>query len=210
MDINEFHTIISPLYVEYNEVIKPLIAELEAREEASPQPIFNEIRAFNDHIARCYRDDIESDKIAEEIEKAQRHIKRITLDCFKYLNVSLYEKIHKFEKQTKNIDLTVINNGLFYPKYRRLMKLTVQTVRQAKKEETVDTNRALEVYQEGYNLYCALEELIDDNLEVVKWARIKFSFKRTLSVIGWLLTAIISGLLSIFISCDFLRKMILE
>lgn len=210
MDINEFHTIISPLYVEYNEVIKPLIAELEAREEASPQPIFNEIRAFNDHIARCYRDDIESDKIAEEIEKAQRHIKRITLDCFKYLNVSLYEKIHKFEKQTKNIDLTVINNGLFYPKYRRLMKLTVQTVRQAKKEETVDTNRALEGYQEGYNLYCALEELIDDNLEVVKWARIKFSFKRTLSVIGWLLTAIISGLLSIFISCDFLRKMILE
>lgn len=210
MEINEFHAIIRPLYVEYNEVIKPLIAELEAREEASPQPIFNEIRAFNDHVARCYRDEIENEQIAEEIEKAQRHIKRITLDCFKYLNVSLHEKIQKFEKQTKNIDLTVINNGLFYPEYRRLMKLTIQKVRLAKKEEAVDTNRALEVYQEGYNLYCTLEELIDDNLEVVKWARIKFSFKRTLSVIGWLLAAIISGLLSIFISCDFFRKMILE
>ncbi len=55
MNIETLHGLVSPLYMEYNQVIKPLIAELEAREEASPQPLFNEIRALNDHIARCYR-----------------------------------------------------------------------------------------------------------------------------------------------------------
>lgn len=43
-----------PLYDSYNNIIKPLIAEIEIRYELFPIVIFNEIRAFNDHIARCY------------------------------------------------------------------------------------------------------------------------------------------------------------
>lgn len=43
------------LYQTYNTVIKPLIADIEARYEEFPISIFNEIRAFNDHVARCYR-----------------------------------------------------------------------------------------------------------------------------------------------------------
>ncbi len=34
-------------YKTYNEVIKPLIADFEAREEQFPLPIFNEIRALS-------------------------------------------------------------------------------------------------------------------------------------------------------------------
>ena len=44
------------LYQSYNTVIKPLIAEVEARTEQFPLPLFNEIRALHDHIARCYSD----------------------------------------------------------------------------------------------------------------------------------------------------------
>lgn len=42
------------LYDDYNTIIKPLIAEVEARTEQFPLPLFNEIRALHDHIARCY------------------------------------------------------------------------------------------------------------------------------------------------------------
>lgn len=42
------------LYQDYNTVIKPLIAEVEARTEQFPLPLFNEIRALHDHISRCY------------------------------------------------------------------------------------------------------------------------------------------------------------
>lgn len=44
------------LYNDYNMIIKPLIAEVEARTEQFPLPLFNEIRALHDHIARCYMD----------------------------------------------------------------------------------------------------------------------------------------------------------
>lgn len=210
MNIETLHGLVSPLYMEYNQVIKPLIAELEAREETSPQPLFNEVRALNDHIARCYRANISDCEIQDEIIKAQRHIKRLTLDCFKYLNVSLHESIVRFERQTRNVDLTVINNGLFYPRFRELNKLAVEEVRNAKRAEAVDTEEALIKYQEGYNLYCELENLVDDNMQDVKWAKKKFVVRRSLTIFAWFVSVLISGILSILISCDFLRKLLLE
>ena len=41
-----FATQIKLLYNTYNEVIKPLIVEIEVRYEEFPIPVFNEIRAF--------------------------------------------------------------------------------------------------------------------------------------------------------------------
>lgn len=45
---------ISELYEIYLGLIKPLLSEIEANYEQFPEPLFNEIRAFNDHISRCY------------------------------------------------------------------------------------------------------------------------------------------------------------
>ena len=92
-----------------------LIAEIEVRYEKFPSPIFNEIRAFNDHIARCHREDISDLEIEDELKKAKGHIERIILDCYKFLNVELHRKVIKqFDKRTRGIDLGVINNGEFF------------------------------------------------------------------------------------------------
>ena len=85
----QFEKVSAKLFSQYNNNIKPLIAEIEARGEVMPQPLFNEIRAFTDHIARCYRKDITDECISDELSKANRHIVRITLDCFKCLNILL-------------------------------------------------------------------------------------------------------------------------
>ena len=81
------------LYVDYNTVIKPLIAEVEARMEQFPLPLFNEIRALHDHISRCYSDNITDKQTNEELEKGKRHVVRIILDCYKYLNLSLHDSM---------------------------------------------------------------------------------------------------------------------
>ena len=86
------------LYKEYNMVIKPLIAELEARTEQFPLPLFNEIRALHDHIARCYSERISSNQVDSEIHKAERHVTRIMLDCYKCLNLSLHDVVLLFER----------------------------------------------------------------------------------------------------------------
>lgn len=130
---------ITALYQDYNTVIKPLIAEVEARTEQFPLPLFNEIRALHDHIARCYSDNISSQQIDSEIHKAERHVIRIMLDCYKCLNLSLYDAVLLFERQTKHIDLTVLQNGTFYTKYKSLRTKAIQTVRKAKSLEALDS-----------------------------------------------------------------------
>lgn len=197
------------LFNQYNQVIKPLIAEIEARSETMPQPLFNEIRAFTDHIARCYFPDITDEKLDEELQKAGRHVVRITLDCFKCLNILLFKKVEEFERQTKNVDLKVLDNGEFYPKYKKLKRDAAETVKQAKLVESKDSIEALTLYDAAYNKYVELEDLLKDCAENVKWARVHFTVKRILKIIVWVVSVIVSGLLSLLISCDSVRELLL-
>lgn len=188
------------LYKEYNMVIKPLIAELEARTEQFPLPLFNEIRALHDHIARCYSERISSNQVDSEIHKAERHITRIMLDCYKCLNLSLYDEVLLFERQTKNVDLTVLQNGTFYPKYKTLRTKATKMVRKAKSLESLDTQSALDTYQNSYNLYCDLENVIQEVVPDLHWARIRFSVRKSMQVLLWILSVIASGVISIILA----------
>ena len=191
---------IKELYRDYNVVIKPLIAEVEARIEQFPLPLFNEIRALHDHIARCYSDEITSEQILVEIGKAERHVIRIMLDCYKCLNLSLHDSLLLFERQTKHIDLTVLKDGTFYPAYKSMRVRAIQTVRKAKSLETVDTNAALDAYQESYNLYTELEVLIENITPDLHWARIRFTVRKGLQILLWILSAVASGIVSILLT----------
>lgn len=191
---------IQGLYRDYNTVIKPLIAEIEARMEQFPLPLFNEIRALHDHISRCYMDNIASSQIDKEIEKAHRHVVRIILDCYKYLNLALHDSLLLFERQTKNVDLTVLKNGTFYPKYKSLRTETIQTLRKAKCLESREIDRALELYEQSYNLYTDLELLIDEITPDVHWARVRFSVRKGLQIFLWILSAVASGIVSILLT----------
>lgn len=193
---------IHDLYLKYGTVVKPLMAEIEAKGERMPLPIFNEIRAFNDHIARCHYLSLDDKNKSNEYDKAERHIVRMTLDCFKCLNLILFDKVTLFERQTRNIDLTVLDNGNFYPSYRRLKTEAASTVKEAKKAEGVDIDKALSLFQQAYNTYSELEVLIDNHTEDVKWARVRFTSRKVVTAILWLLSVIISAVLSICLSSD--------
>ena len=201
---------IAALYTNYNEVIRPLISEIEARQEVFPAPLFNEIRAFNDHIARCHMLDKSGDKITEEIKKAEGHIIRITLDCFKYLDVFLFEKVKRFEHTTRNIDISVLDNGAFYPLFCNLQKEAIRHVRDAKKAEASDIEISLNFYQLAYNTYCKLEELIDDKTGEIRWAKVRFTTKKAINILLWTLAAILSGMVSLFLTCDQVKLFLTE
>ncbi len=193
---------IASLYTNYNEVIRPLISEIEARQEVFPAPLFNEIRAFNDHIARCHLPDKSGDQVSEEIKKAEGHIIRITLDCFKYLDVFLHDKVKRFERNTRNIDISVFDNGSFYPRFCNLQKQAVKHVREAKKSESIDSITSLNMYQLAYNTYCEIEVLIDDKTAEIRWAKVRFTTKKVINSLLWTLAAILSGLISLFLTCE--------
>lgn len=191
---------IKAIYSDYNTIIKPLIAEVEARTEQFPLPLFNEIRALHDHIARCYSEGFTESQVDSELHKAERHVLRIMLDCYKCLNLSLHDTVLLFEKQTKHVDLTVLQDGTFYPKYKTLRTQAVQTVRKAKSLESIDTNAALDMYQSAYNIYSDLELLLDTVTPDVHWARVHFTVRRALQVLLWIASAVASGIISIVLA----------
>lgn len=202
----EFQSRIEDCYIQYCSVIKPLIARIEALSEKIPLPIFNEIRAFNDHIARCYFNNPDEKYIEEQISKARRHILRITLDCFKCLNVILYSNIETFERRTRNVDLTVIDNGTFFPEYSRNKAAAAKLVEEAKINEGYNPDKALGLYEDACNLYSEIVDKTNEIAEYVKWAKIRFSTKRILTILGWILSVVISALISASFSCEIISQ----
>lgn len=198
------------MYNTYNHVIKPLIALYEAREESFPIPLFNEIRAFNDHIARCYFADFTDDQIEDELERAERHINRMILDCYKYLNVSFYTEVKSFEKRTKRVDLTLLDNGLFYPKFLKLRKEAVNLIRKAKINESKNLDDSYSNYEDAFNVYSKLSDLINSRESEVDWARRRFSLSRTAKIVAWIIAAILSGLISSLFNYNELKSIIIN
>ena len=196
---SQYASQITLLYRTYIEVIKPLIAEIEVRYEKFPSPIFNEIRAFNDHIARCHREDISNTDIEDEIRKARSHIERIILDCYKFLNVSLHMKVIKqFDKRTKGVDLGTINNGTFFLFYSETKRAINSLLKEAKLHEVKDKAESLRKYEIVYNKFSELETFLIDNEKSICWARANYYSNKSLKLVGWFLTAIISGIISSF------------
>lgn len=189
---------LAPLYNRYNEVIKPLIAEIEVRFESFPTSIFNEIRAFNDHISRCYLKPDDDSWVNVQINKAEGHIERMVLDCYKFLNVSLYNSvIKKFDKEYKGVDLSNINNGDFLIQHKKIAREIVVRLKEAKSKEVLeDKSESIAIYEEVHNKYTELEDLIEQNCRNLFWAKSKFYVNKVWKVILWLASTIVSGIVS--------------
>ena len=197
MDKNTFHRKLSELYACYNEIIKPLIADIESKYQEFPDSIFNEIRAFNDHVARCYIKGVSDDRIIKEIERAESHIVRITLDCYKYLAVWLYDYFENFKA---DFDISLIDNGEFAPHFYDIQAKGMRTIRNAKENESYNKEVAYNKYQEAYNIYSGLYVKIEEYFPKIKWAK-KVEVtkrKRDLNTNIWFLIAslVISAIIS--------------
>ena len=89
---------------------------------------------------------------------------------------------------------------MFYPRYKSLRTNAIQAVRKAKNLESIDIDSALNAYQESYNIYTALESIIDKIVPDIHWARVRFSIRRSLQVLLWILSAVASGIVSILLA----------
>lgn len=95
--IEENLRLLEKLYQQYNDPVKPLLAEIEAIYEKFPLPLYNEIRAMNDHVARAVTA-VDDKKAVIQLEKAASHINRITRDCYKFLDVYYKREAERFDK----------------------------------------------------------------------------------------------------------------
>lgn len=191
----------------YREQAKPLMDDINVRLGGNfPDNCLNEIRAMLDHVSRCYRAEmletksVDREKICnEELSKAEGHLRRLMYDCFKQLNILLFDAIHQKEKRTYSSHWLYIDGGQFWSKYTTNLQIAMTSVVEAKKNESYDPDTAMQCYEKAYNAYCAVEQMLIKQRKSLIWSRCIKYFEIVNSWLIWIAVTVVLSLISAFI-----------
>ena len=153
-------------YVFYQDYVKPLYCEIEARNNTLPVELLFEIHAAFDHLRRFYVDG--EDEEASTI-KALGHLKRGSLDAFKLKLKYFNEDIGGLKKK---IDFTIIDSGKFYPNLISDKNNIVQLAKRARLLESKEGH--VEAFEYWSMTSIAIDEFYEKYLadkEKLTWAR---------------------------------------
>ena len=184
---------VKEIYRKYIDVICPYILEYEVVSGSFPIAILNEIRAIFTHISKYYLSG--DDKINEgNLSKAERHIKRTILDCYKYICIAYDDEYKEFEKKYKRIDLSLIDNGEFLSKLLEFHNTAVNLTKEARKTDyQIDSDNeskndeSYNKYQKAYNAYSLVHDLINNSYKKLEFFKKRATFKDFLSISGWVI-----------------------
>lgn len=194
--IEENLRLLKKLYQQYNNPVKPLLAEIEAVYEKFPLPLYNEIRAMNDHVARAVTA-VDDEKATIQLEKAKSHINRITRDCYKFLDVYYKREAEKFDKIICTIEPRTQQDFERMVYYGKLSDKATNLVLSAKENEHLVSDEETYVnFEKAYNAYKDLHKFIVDNRRDV------FSIKRKkrIKMIGSIVFSILTFILGCIIT----------
>ena len=188
MSDNEANIREKQIYESYQNVIAPLIVELEARDLEYPVELLNEIRSIFTHLSRFKLNNSEND-----LSSAEKHIKRAILDCFKYICVSCATEMKDFRKQYREVDLSLANNGNFLSELNKLDNEARKTYISAKNLEitmNASEDDLYDAFQKAYNSYTQLIQFIEDSQESILFASNHSKRKNIVALIGFVATII--------------------
>jgi len=138
------------VYSFYNEKVKILYSEIEARENTLPVELLFEIHSAFDHLKRFHVDEESEDRCAE---KAFSHLKRGLLDAFK-LKLKYHNKDYLKLLKMK-ADLHLIDNGMFWPS---LLSKRTEIIKLAKEARLYEGKKDVDG---AFNNWYKTSELID-------------------------------------------------
>lgn len=194
---------IKNIYDEYKNTVFPLVAFLEANDAEFPIEILNEVRSIFSHFSRVYDDSVTDDEIDCELSKAESHLKRAILDCYKYNCISLYDFYNRFRTEYKFADLSLIDNGDFLAKITQNFAEGKRLLFEAKKSERknkhsedlyMEFEAAFDLFLKNFNLINSKIGLVHKVSKKARWTRFWGTFgfwiSLTLAVVGIILSVV--------------------
>lgn len=156
-----------------------------------PIEILNEIRAVFTHLGKYYLSD--DDLVKENnVTKAESHIKRAILDCYKYICMAYEDKYISFERMYKNTDLSFIDNGDFLPNLLNTRKNAIDLMLDARKsdlkvksEGEIVSDDTYQKYEKAFIAYSSVDDLISNSFLKLENLRKKAVVKDFLLISGW-------------------------
>ena len=167
------------IYDQYINVISPFIVQLEVLDGEFPVKILNEIRAVFTHLSKYHLNNDEKSNDEKSIErqlvKAEGHITRAILDCYKYLCMAYNDKYKEFQDAFKSVDLSAVDNGEFSMHLSKRYSDATKKLTKAKEMELSNYNvdSLYEAFEEAYNAYAGVYNLIDDSIKNLEWVKLR-------------------------------------
>lgn len=184
------------IYELYNNDIRDAIIFIESEYHKFPVPFLNEIRAAQDHLARCLSYPLEAADwevyVSGQLKKAKGHYDRCLLDCYKYIwyrygsHLSRTHLIPKIFGKLQDID-----NGEFFKEYKRLHKLAKDSNKEARKTETKDKEEAKNLFRDAIGYLKQMDNLFEDNYDKISWSVRKGVLLKALYALGWIISFIL-------------------
>lgn len=189
----------------YLQNFKPLLEILKVRMDGHyPQNCLNEIRAINDHVARCYREGISEVDITKEIGKSEGHLQRLAYDCYKQLLLFQSADIKQTIRRYYSSSWVRIGNGELWKTYTENYKLAREFEKEAKRNESIDSDCALYSYDNAYNCYQAILEIFKKYKKQICLSAVWKWFERILEGLNWLIiTFFLSLITAVLAKCFF-------
>lgn len=145
-------------YTRYNNVLKPLVSEIEGRLEQFEEPLLTNLFYFFDCLALSAFSD-EQGK-SQYLSQGERYLDTCISVSYQYLIYALEVKMQAFGKQTRNVDLNMFEDGRFIGRFTELKRKAEGAVRMGERAE--DHVAGLPSYKEAYEYYLKLEKLVDN------------------------------------------------
>lgn len=178
------------IYEFYNEKVKILYSDVEARNNTLPVELLFEIVAAFDHLKRIY---VNNETEEQCSLKAYSHLKRGMLDAFK-LKLKYHNDTYISLTSSKN-DLRLIDNGTFF---KELLSCRTQIISNAKNARL---NEGLTDLDESIEDWSRVSILIDDFEtkflveEKLQWAKKHSYFRFSKDFIVGLISGIIGSII---------------
>jgi len=175
------------VYLFYNDKVKILYSEIEARNNSLPIELLFEIHAAFDHLKRIH---VDGEPEADCAEKAYSHLKRGLLDTFK---LKLKYHNNDYTKLLKSkTDLRFLDNGKFLPSLLEKRKLIIGLAKEARLSEGKSDDNAFEKWYEVSGLIDQFEKDFFDSTKL-QWAKkINFLHDSRAFIVG-IITGIIGS-----------------
>lgn len=176
---------------------KPLLQVLKVRMKGKyPQNCLNEIRAINDHIARCYRDNMSDEDITTELRKAEGHLQRLAYDCYKQLIVYQTADIKHTVKWFYSSRWPRIGKGELWNTYLDNYKFARKNEKDAKRSESINSDEALRLYDLSYFQYQTILEVFKKYKWQIYLSAVVRLLERITKGVYWLIVTIILSIIA--------------
>jgi len=160
---------VEKIYQFYEEYVKEAISGVQAITNDIPMEFLLEIYSAFDDLKYLY---VPNKNETEVINEVISHLKRATLDCYKTQLVLFNDEIENFEKK---YDLTLLDNGKYYPRFSAMKHDIHKLASKARSlSPSATTDEEFDIWKTIYILISEFrQKMIADYRENAMWSRRK-------------------------------------